>query len=264
MTNLYDFKPLTAQSSLERLMPEALTFGGVNLDKELAGYRTLNVSGRENYTRTVNTVNTVSDGELFVSSKLDSHEITIKYELNGVDIDDFNKKYTRLKYVLQGNEQAFFFADENEFVRYGTVTSLAVDDAGTIKTTGTITIKMTKPYRYGQSKTIEGGSQLVINDPQLSYEQTLDKIYLTVLDNTDKVELDINTDYSLVLNTGYNKGDLIIVDQSTFDITHAGLSQLMYVDIMHTNIFEQKVKNGDFVSSPNASNLKVDYRVTML
>ena len=108
MTNLYDFQPLTAQSSLERLLPEALTFGGVNLDKELAGYRTLNVSGRENFTRTVNTASSTADGELFVSSKLDAHEITIKYQLNADSIDDFNKKYTRLKFLLQGEEQPFF------------------------------------------------------------------------------------------------------------------------------------------------------------
>ena len=45
MTNLYEFHDLTAKSANVVLMPEALTFGGVNIDKELAGYRTLNVSG---------------------------------------------------------------------------------------------------------------------------------------------------------------------------------------------------------------------------
>ena len=263
MTNLYDFQPLTAQLSLERLMPEALTFGGVNLDKELAGYRTLNVSGRENYTRTVNTVNTVNDGELFVSSKLDSHEITIKYELNGVDIDDFNKKYTRLKYVLQGNERAFFFADENEFVRYGTVTSLAVDDVGTIKTTGTITIKMTNPFRNGQSKLISGTNKVLINDPQLMYKQPIDSISLTIGTATNILTLMID-DYKLVISGSFTQGIVIVIDFNNLTITQAYNSILSGVDIMQTNIFEAKVMNGSVISCDNASTIDIKYRVRLL
>ena len=72
MTNLYEFQDLKAKSTQVVLMPEALTFGGVNIDKELAGYRTLNVSGRENFTRSINTANSTADGELFISSKLNT------------------------------------------------------------------------------------------------------------------------------------------------------------------------------------------------
>lgn len=263
MTNLYDFQPLTAQSSLERLMPEALTFGGVNLDKELAGYRTLNVSGRENYTRTVNTVNTVSDGELFVSSKLDSHEITIKYELNGVDIDDFNKKYTRLKFLLQGNEQPFFFADENEFSRYGTVTSLTLDDAGVIKTTGSIVIKMTNPFRNGQSKLIGGTNKVLINDPQLMYKQLIDSITLTVGTATNVLTLMIDN-YKLVINGSFTKDVVIVIDFNSLTITQAYNSILSGVDIMQTDIFEAKVMNGSVISCDSASKIDVKYRVRLL
>jgi len=263
MTNLYDFQPLTAQSSLERLLPEALTFGGVNLDKELAGYRTLNVSGRENFTRTVNTASSTSDGELFVSSKLDAHEITIKYQLNADSIDDFNKKYTRLKFLLQGDEQPFFFADENEFSRYGTVTSLTLDDAGVIQTTGSIVIKMTNPFRNGQSKLISGTNKVLINDPQLMYKQPIDSITLTVGADTNILTLMIDN-YKLVISGSFTQGAVIVIDFNSLTITQAYNSILSGVDIMQTNIFEAKVMNGSVISCDNASNIDVKYRVRLL
>ena len=85
MKNLYEFQDITAKSSQLGPMPEAFTFGGINIAKELACYRTLNVSGRENYTRTINTANSTADGELFISSKIDTAELTIKYQLNAHD-----------------------------------------------------------------------------------------------------------------------------------------------------------------------------------
>lgn len=264
MKNLYEFQDLQAKSTQVQLMPEALTFGGINIDKELAGYRTLNVSGREDFTRSLNTAKSTSDGELFISSKLDIAEITIKYQLNADSIDEFNKRYTQLKYLLQGDEQPFYFADENEFVRYGTVTNLKNDSTGSILTTGSITIKMTNPYRHGQVKNIKGNQSLVMNDPQLIYYQPVDKLTMTVLDDTQIIDLNINNDYNLTMIGNYKKGSIVIVDLVDFNIFINGVSYLSNIDINKTNIFEAKVKNGDMLTSKQASSLSLSYRVRLL
>lgn len=264
MTNLYEFQDLAPKSTQVQLMPEALTFGGINIDKELAGYRTLNVSGRENFTRTVNTANSTSDGELFISSKLDTAEITIKYQLNADTIDDFNKRYTQLKYWLQGNEQPFYFADENEFVRYGTVTGLSVDSAGTIMTTGTITIKMTDPFRHGQEKTANGTTKLIINDPQLIYKQLLDTITIVNSAAVNQIVINIDNDYNLTLNGSYSANANIIVDFNNLDITQNGTSILSNIDITKTNIFEALVENGNQINCAQASSITATYRIKIL
>lgn len=263
MTNLYEFHDLTAKSANAVLMPEALTFGGVNIDKELAGYRTLNVSGRENFTRSVNTANSTADGELFISSKIDTAELTIKYQLNADTIDEFNRRYTQLKYWLQGEEQPFYFADENEFVRYGTVTSLNNDTVGDINTTGTITIKMTDPFRHGQTKTVSGTGTLVFNDPQMKYQQKIDKVYFNITTQTNTLTLTIDN-YRLSVSGSFTVGSLITIDFNSLTIKQGTESILSGVNILLTDIFEAKASNGSVITSPFTNKINAEYRVRIL
>lgn len=263
MTNLYEFHELTAKSANNVLMPEALTFGGVNLDKELAGYRTLNVSGRENFTRSVNTANSTADGELFISSKIDTAELTIKYQLNADTIDEFNRMYNQLKYCLQGEEKPFYFADEKEFVRYGTVTSLNNDTVGEINTTGTITIKMTDPFRHGQLKTVSGTGKLVLNDPQMKYQQNIDKIYFNITTQTNTLKLTIDN-YKLTVSGSFTVGSLITIDFNSLTIKQGTLSILSGVNILLTDIFEAKASNGSIITSHFTNKINAEYRVRIL
>lgn len=263
MTNLYEFHELTAKSANVVLMPEALTFGSVNIDKELAGYRTLNVSGRENYTRSINTANSTADGELFISSKIDTAELTIKYQLNADTIDEFNRRYTQLKYWLQGEEQPFYFADENEFVRYGTVTSLNNDTVGDINTTGTITIKMTDPFRHGQLKKVSGTGTLVFNDPQMKYQQNIDKIYFNIATQTNTLTLTIDN-YRLSVSGSFTVDSLITIDFNSLTIKQGTESILSGVNILLTDIFEAKASNGSVITSPFTNKINAEYRVRIL
>lgn len=263
MTNLYEFHDLTAKSAKVVLMPEALTFGGVNIDEELAGYRTLNVSGRENFTRSVNTANSTADGELFISSKIDTAELTIKYQLNADTIDEFNRRYTQLKYWLQGEEKPFYFADENEFVRYGTVTSLNNDTVGDINTTGTITIKMTNPFRHGQLKTVSGTGTLVLNDPQMKYQQKIDKVYFNITTQTNTLTLTIDN-YRLSVSGSFTVGSLITIDFNSLTIKQGTISILSGVNILLTDIFEAKASNGSTITSPFTNKINAEYRVRIL
>lgn len=263
MTNLYEFQDLKAKSTKVVLMPEALTFGGVNIDEELAGYRTLNVSGRENFTRSVNTANSTADGELFISSKIDTAELTIKYQLNADTIDEFNRRYTQLKYCLQGEEKPFYFADENEFVRYGTVTSLNNDTVGEINTTGTITIKMTDPFRHGQLKTGSGTGTLVFNDPQMKYRQKIDKVYFNITTQTNTLTFTIDN-YRLSVSGSFTVGSLITIDFNSLTIKQGTLSILSGVNILLTDIFEAKVSNGSVITSPFTNKINTEYRVRIL
>ena len=263
MTNLYEFHDLTAKSAKVVLMPEALTFGGVNIDKELAGYRTLNVSGRENFTRSINTANSTADGELFISSKIDTAELTIKYQLNADTIDEFNRRYTQLKYWLQGEEKPFYFADENEFVRYGTVTSLNNDTVGEINTTGTITIKMTDPFRYGQNKKVSGTGTLVFNDPQMKYKQKIDKVYFNITTQTNTLTLTIDN-YNLSISGSFTVGSLITIDFNSLTIKQGTASILSGVNILLTDIFEANVSNGSVITSQFTDKINAEYRVRIL
>jgi len=263
MTNLYEFRDLSKQASASNLPSEALTFGGINIDKELAGYRTLNVSGRENFTRTLNTASSTADGELFISSKLDTNEITIKYLLNADTVDDFNQKFIKLKNLLQGEEKPFFFADETQYIRYGTVTSLSIENAGVLSTTGAIVIKMSDPYRYSSSKSASGASTITVSDTELMYQQGIDTLTLTVGTATNTLVMTIDS-YKMTLNGSFPVDTVLKIDFVNKTIMNGVASVLNTIDITKTDIFEAKIKNGSVMSCANAKAISMTYRDKIL
>jgi len=204
-----------------------------------------------------------ADGELFISSKIDTAELTIKYQLNADTIDEFNRRYTQLKYWLQGEEQPFYFADENEFVRYGTVTSLNNDTVGDINTTGTIMIKMTDPFRHGQLKTVSGTGTLVLNDPQMKYQQKIDKVYFNITTQTNTLTLTIDN-YRLSVSGSFTVGSLITIDFNSLTIKQGTISILSGVNILLTDIFEANASNGSTITSPFTNKINAEYRVRIL
>ncbi|CAK8054113.1 distal tail protein Dit [Eupransor demetentiae] len=262
----YEFRDIEKHSSPPKERPiESLTFNGYNLDDEIEEFTTLNVDGRDNYTRKLNVADTFGDGDFFLNSSLDKNVITVKFFLIADDTDKFNLAFTRLKSLLQGDEKTFYFDDEQEFTRTGTVTKLTNTEPGSIGVEGNIEITMSDPYRYGQVKEVSGTNVAYINDPQILYPQNVDTI--TIKNGTSSVntlKLTIGNDWSLVLNGSIPANSTIVVDINNRQINQNGTSILNYIDITKTNIFEARIKLGDQVRVSGAKGLNVKYRVKLL
>ena len=262
--NIYEFGDLEKRSTATPLPSEAIVFNGVSLDEQLPYYRTLNVSGRENFERSINTVETSGDGEFFLSSKLNANTITVTYTIETRNADDFNETFTNLKKFLLGEEVEFYFMDEPEYTRTGTVTKLENPTAGAFDVVGTFEISMSNPFRHGQRKAITGGETLVINDPQLYYKQSAEKIILNIKTAANPFVLNVDNEYNLTLTGGLQANSNLAIDFNGNTLTSSGTNKLPDMDILKSNIFELKIKNGQRITAKGAGYIELQYRVQML
>ncbi|TLM02874.1 distal tail protein Dit, partial [Acinetobacter baumannii] len=231
---------------------------------QLPFYRTLNVSGRENFERSLNTVETSGDGEFFLSSKLNANSITVTYSIETRDADTFNETFTNLKKFLLGEEVEFYFMDEPEYTRTGTVTKLENPTAGAFDVIGTFEIAMSDPFRHGQRKTITGGESLVINDPQLFYKQRAEKMILNIKTATKPFVLNVDNDYNLTLTGGLPANSNLVIDFAHNTLTYIGTNKLADMDILVSIIFELTIKNGHRITAKGAGSIELQYKVQML
>ena len=87
---LYEFTDLTAGTSAVSFPSESITFNGHKLASELVGYQTLTVDVRPSFTRSLSTATGLADGDLFLSSRIESNKISVKYMVSAKTNSDFN------------------------------------------------------------------------------------------------------------------------------------------------------------------------------
>ncbi|MDF8373588.1 distal tail protein Dit [Weissella paramesenteroides] len=267
--SLYEFTDLTVGTSALSLPSESITFNGHKLDSELVGYQTLNVEGRSNFTRSVSTATGLFDGDLFLSSRIESNKINVKYMVAAKTNSDFNVLNDSLNNYLQGNEVAFKFADEPDYTRYGTVTSNVLDNPGRLSTTGVFEITMSDPYKYGATKNLSGTNAITISDKTLSYAQGFDTIVLTNSADVSKIVLTVGS-YTLTLTGSFEAGNTYTIDYKAKTITELKPSTNVKksvnatIDINNSDIFEAKIKNGTKIASAQASSISLSYKVKIL
>lgn len=260
---------MTVGTSAVSLPSESITFNGHKLDSELVGYQTLNVEGRSSFTRSLSTATGLADGDLFLSSRIESNKISVKYMVSAKANSDFNTLNDTLNKYLQGNEVAFNFADEPNYTRYGTVTANNLDNAGRLSTTGVFEITMSDPYKYGATKSASGTTAITVSDSALSFAQGFDTIVLTNKADVSKIILTVDS-YTLTLVGSFKAANVYTIDYTKKTITELTPSTNVKksvnatIDINNSNIFEAKIKNGTKIASTQASSIVLSYRVKAL
>lgn len=257
--NIYDFTGLNEAAKNSFVPTEAIVFNGVKLDEQLPYYRTLNVSGRENFERSLNTVETSGDGEFLLSSKLDAKTIVVTFSLEANNAQDFNDRFDELKRNLIGIDVPFSFADETQYTRYGTVVKLDNPQPGQLSIVGTFEIRQSNPYKYTSLVTTNGTNTVALSgDPNTSIE--LDKIKFLLVADALSVKINVGTGYTLSLSGNFKAGDDFTVDFNNKTITSMNASVLGNMDIPASNIFEAVPVSGDVVSGSNIKNLSASYK----
>ena len=267
--SLYEFTDLTVGTAAVSLPSESITFNGHKLDSELVGYQTLNVEGRSSFTRSLSTATGLADGDLFLSSRIESNKINVKYMVSAKTNSDFNTLNDTLNKYLQGNEVAFNFADEPNYTRCGTVTANNLDNAGQLSTTGVFEITMSDPYKYGATKNASGTTSITVSDASLSFAQGFDTIVLTNKADVSKIVITVDS-YTLTLVGSFKAANVYTIDYTNKTITEFTPSTNIKksvnatIDINNSNILEAKIKNGTKITSTQASSIVLSYRVKAL
>lgn len=147
-----------AVQSEEFLPAEALNFNGqwregksegVWIEREIDGYRTLHVSGRELLECEIDDYeNGNKNGSQYRGKRYPARTITVTYQLIAEDDVKFRDAYNKLNKLLDAANAKLIFADEPDKYFIGTKAGNSEVPPGTNRVTGEIEFYCTDPFKY--------------------------------------------------------------------------------------------------------------------
>jgi len=145
----YSFVDTIAAGGVPGTSPEALTLNGVDLENAIAGFRVLNVTGRELMSQTVEDYKIgTTPGTQYRSRTYPSRTITVTYQLLTDSDGDYREAFNLLNSYLDVEQVRAIFADEPDKFFIVTSTAVSAPKAGRNKVTGTFSLYCTDPRKY--------------------------------------------------------------------------------------------------------------------
>ena len=240
--------------------PFKTIFNGQALEDVLPGFTTLSVKGRALIGREIDSNKTPgADGKYLTSNTLNPRQIVVKYLLKNTSAN-YRENFNKLNLLLHKTEaKQLKFTDEPDY--YFNAFFESADDIEEIDNNviASISFLCLDPYKYKEVDKDTGTNRVTITKlPKNPNEcvpvliktataSTGDKVIIKNENTTKKLvinhkfvmgdvlEIDLNADYLLKLNTT-NKSELIDFVESDFDFT---------------------VKQGDVITSTNSKLLEV-------
>lgn len=267
---MYEFNDLNPRSKPfgAPVGVEAVTYNGHQLDTEIAGFQTLTVEGREDFSRKINSVDASGDGTMYLSSKLDERELVVNFYFEATSVGDFNSQMQTLTSILREPNKEVSFADDLDHYYVGTP-KLEVS-AGTLTPTGKITFTLNSPFRYSTQKSISVNSDNItiddagsfntirIDDAELQYNTLPLRIAVTMSAGVSNFTM-TNGDEKFTTATGLSSGDTVTIDFENLTYTVNQKDQTSNVSLQ-SNFGDFYIKNGDTINVNSASEITVVYR----
>ena len=194
----------------------AFSYGGQCLDSSVDGFTTLSVSGRGDFTRAVTATDLASDGAKYLSSRLESKKLTIKFFLKSVSLTDLIAKTSKLKRILSAKNATVSFADDPLYKYVGTVTSVTLDD----------------PYCYSIARQKTGtGKTVSFTDYDSGFSNVPISVEFAPGSAISVFQMTSNQGKKFLLNQSVSAGKKIVVDFETLSCTVDGASVLSSVSL---------------------------------
>lgn len=224
---------------------------GINLDREIEGYRTLHVSGREMVNRDISTsaykLRTVrgksqasrnymsSGGAVFLGSSLSSRNIKIHYQLHAKDNIEFRQMFEKLNYLVQKEQITIRFTDDMPFHYIGTFTEADVIEGKSNIVKSSFGYECTDPFKYSEDRfyefTTSGKYMIETNFPTI-----ITKMTITLQGMGTKFILrNVSTGQSIILDTidsAFVAGDVFELYPREQEIYHKGILKPRMMDLL--------------------------------
>ena len=144
---MYKFIDTTEVS--ERWLPsEALKLNGQYIEDQIAGYRTLNVAGREALSPDVATYNTgIRDGSKAKGKRYPERIITVKYQIIAESNEAFREAFNKLGRILDVENAELIFEDEPDKFFVGTPCAVSEVEPGRNAVVGEFEILCADPFK---------------------------------------------------------------------------------------------------------------------
>lgn len=208
----------------------AFSYGGQCLDNSIDGFTTLSVAGRGGYTRAVTATDLASDGAKYLSSRLESKKLTIKFFLKSASLADLMAKTGKLKRITAAKNTVVSFADDPLYKYVGTVTSVTLDDT-TLHPTGSIEVTLSDPYCYSITRQKTGtGKTVAFADYDSEFPNIPLSVEFTPSSAISSFQMTSNQGKKFLLNQSVS-GKKIVVDFRTLSCTVNGATVLSSVSL---------------------------------
>lgn len=209
----------------------AFSYGGHCLDSSVDGFTTLSVSGRGGFTRAVTATDLASDGAKYLSSRLESKKLTIKFFLKSVSLTDLMAKTGRIKQITAAKNTVVSFADDPLYKYVGTVTSVTLDDT-TLHPTGSIEVTLSDPYCYSITRQKTGtGETVAFADYDSEFPNIPLSVEFTPASAISSFQMTSNQRKKFLLNQSVSAGKKIVIDFKTLTCTVNGATVLSSVSL---------------------------------
>jgi predicted phage tail component-like protein len=238
------------------LPSSAMLYDGNYIEKMIAGYRTLAVTGREMLSLDIETQET-QVGSLKLNQKLPARTIKVTYQLIGQDAQDVQKKYHQLMRLLYREKPVEIrFRDELDYHYYGQYVATDEVRGDTNMIISSVEILCTDPKKYAVLLKTDGTITTY-----LPYPITPEKIEVTIARfGTIRIQ---NEDKSIQI-TGYqlNAGDQIVFDFLKGKVFVNGIDQTFLLDL-ESDFENFYIEQGQTITCTNGTML-ISYREVQL
>lgn len=146
---MYNFIDVNEVSDGVVLPSEALKINGEYIENQIAGYRTLTVSGREALSPDVISYTTgVRDGSRIKSKRFPERIIIVQYQLIAESNEAFREAYNKLAAILNVENAELIFNDEQDKFFVGTPCIIGAVKPGSNAVIGEFEILCADPFKY--------------------------------------------------------------------------------------------------------------------
>ena len=190
---MYKFEDTIKHDVVDSSLPaEAMNWNGSFLEKQITGYRTLGVEGRELATTTITTseMETV-DGTKTIAKKRSPRTITVYYQLISESYEAFREAYNKLNGLLTKERTRFYFNDEPDKYFEGISTTAYDVPRGRNAITSSFDIYCDIPYKYA------------LNLSKYTASMSADNILSMEVDNRGTVETPLSVRAEIKDDNGY-------------------------------------------------------------
>lgn len=146
---MYNFVDTTESPGAIPLPAEAMSYGGVYIENEIEGYRTLYVEGREKITAEIDATETQTrHGASFRNMRYEPKTLIIGFQLICKSAAEMMNAYNKLLLILSKKQAQIIFNDEQDKYYTGTKTKITNTPPGRLAVTGEIEIYCADPFKY--------------------------------------------------------------------------------------------------------------------
>ena len=145
---LYNFTDTSKYNPGMNIPGEAVSIGGVVLENEIDGYRTLFVKGRESLSAEIKSTERGADGSVYHGKRYPERVITVGFQMLAKTDADYRNKFNKLAQLLNVEQAEIIFNDEPDKYFIGTPGEVGEIEPGRNKVTGEFQIVCADPFKY--------------------------------------------------------------------------------------------------------------------